>query len=107
MKSETTTKDDGTVEITFTAESEAEKEAIEKIADNPAAMVDLYAAGDHLIPFATMHVECKAMKPPKPIGLAVVADGHLIALVSYDEAKRAVEEYERMRANVSSASHTA
>jgi hypothetical protein len=49
-----------------------------------------------MIPNARLTVEMQPMNPPKPLAFGVFADDRLIAMLSYDETKRALVQYEAM-----------
>lgn len=50
------------------------------------------------IPTATLEVEARMTNPPKPIGFHVLVGGHSVAILDYQDVKRAFEQYEAMLA---------
>ncbi len=56
-----------------------------------------------MIPQATLAIESHPMNPPKPLGVGVLVDGKLIAVMPLDELRRAaahLAEMEKARLKV-------
>lgn len=51
---------------------------------------------DPLLP-AELRVECNMTNPPKPVLLAVLQDGRVTALLTYEQVKAAMERFDVLR----------